>query len=387
MTRKEFIKMCGILGIGIPLQASLKSCSDNSGSTDFEGKVIVIGAGAAGLAAGYFLQQQGIDYEIVEASSVYGGRMKRDTSFADFPIPLGAEWLHVGTDVFAEIVNDSSVNIDVTTIGYDQENDVGLFEGEELSPAEMGFTIDRKFVNSTWFDFFEEYIVPSVQSKIRFNTAIQNIDYSDDTIRITTADGEITANKVIMTAPLKILQLGLINFMPALPNDKQEAIDNATVWDGFKAFIEFSEKFYETFTGFTITPEDAGQKLYYDAAYGQDSDKNILGLFSVGTGASPYLSLSDDELRDQMLSELDEIYDGKASASYVKHISQNWNNEPFIQGAYLYDNEDWQRVQKLAESVDDKIFFAGAAYGFSDDWSSVHTSAQAAKRAVEEIVG
>ena len=385
MTRKDFLKICGILGVGIPLQTSLKSCG-NSDNSDFEGKVIIIGAGAAGLAAGHLLSQRGIEFEILEASTMYGGRMKRDTEFADFPIPLGAEWLHVGTEIFDEIVNDSSINVSVETTGYNLDEDFALIEGEMYSLEDIGFTIDRKFINSTWFDFFEEYIVPSVSQNIRFETVVNQINYSEESIRIATSKGEFTADRVIVTVPLKMLQLDSIEFVPELPENKKEAIAEARVWDGFKAFIEFSEKFYPTIVGINITPENAGQKLFYDASYGQNTSSNILGLFSVGTGAQPYLNLNDEELIANLLNELDELFDGKASASYVKHTSQNWNAEPFIQGAYLIDEESPGVVRELAKSVDDKIYFAGAAYGFSDDWSSVHTSAMSAKRAVDEIL-
>ena len=385
MTRKDFLKICGILGVGIPLQTSLKSCG-NSDNSDFEGKVIIIGAGAAGLAAGHLLSQRGIEFEILEASTMYGGRMKRDTEFADFPIPLGAEWLHVGTEIFDEIVNDSSINVSVETTGYNLDEDFALIEGEMYSLEDIGFTIDRKFINSTWFDFFEEYIVPSVSQNIRFETVVNQINYSEESIRIATSKGEFTADRVIVTVPLKMLQLDSIEFVPELPENKKEAIAEARVWDGFKAFIEFSEKFYPTIVGINIAPENAGQKLFYDASYGQNTSSNILGLFSVGTGAQPYLNLNDEELIANLLNELDELFDGKASASYVKHTSQNWNAEPFIQGAYLIDEESPGVVRELAKSVDDKIYFAGAAYGFSDDWSSVHTSAMSAKRAVDEIL-
>ena len=102
MSRKEFMKICGILGMSLPFQTTLSSCSKND--ADFSGKVIIIGAGAGGLSAGYLLKQRGIEFEILEATSVYGGRIKVNTDFADFPIPLGAEWLHSNTSVFKEIV-------------------------------------------------------------------------------------------------------------------------------------------------------------------------------------------------------------------------------------------------------------------------------------------
>ena len=48
----------------------------------FKGKVIIIGAGAGGLSAGYLLAQQGTDFEILEASENYGGRIKINQEFA-----------------------------------------------------------------------------------------------------------------------------------------------------------------------------------------------------------------------------------------------------------------------------------------------------------------
>ena len=96
MTRKEFIKMCSLLGVGIPLQTTFSSCDDDATTVNGNDKIIIIGAGAAGLTAGYLLNQRGIEFEILEASSVYGGRMKRTNDFAEFPIPLGGEWLACG---------------------------------------------------------------------------------------------------------------------------------------------------------------------------------------------------------------------------------------------------------------------------------------------------
>ncbi len=388
MTRQEFIRICGLLGISIPLQSVLTSCKsdDDSIGTDFNGKVLIIGAGAAGLTAGYLLNQQGIEFQILEASSAHGGRMKRNIDFVDFPISLGAEWLHVERGVLDEIINNSSVQVTTETKPYDPNVDYGLFEGEEVSMADLGFSIDQKFISSSWFDFFEQYVVPSIQSKIMFDEVVQSIDYSGETIFINTSDSEFEADKVIVTVPVKILQGGSISFTPQLPDDKLDAINNVTVWDGFKAFIEFSQKFYPTAIGFNITPETAGQKLYYDAAYGQNSNRHILGLFTVGSGTLPYRQLSDSELIEYMLEELDTMFEGQASSNYVNHISQNWNNEPFAGGAYVYDHEDWRRIRTLGESVDNKLFFAGTVYTTGDDWSSVHTAARSAIRAVNEIL-
>ncbi|MEL6537649.1 MAG: FAD-dependent oxidoreductase [Bacteroidota bacterium] len=385
MTRAEFIKICGVLGIGLPLQSTLVSC--NPAALGPDGRVVIVGAGAAGLATAYLLRLQGIEVTVLEASTQVGGRMKRTTEFAEFPIPLGAEWIHTDPSILSELVNDPTNVVNIATTDYDPATDYGLFEGERISLAEAGFDGDHKFINSSWLDFFEEYILPDVQDRIQFNAVVEAIDYSEDIIRVRTSTEEFTADRVVVTIPLKMLQSGSIQFTPALPNSKQRAIDDATVWSGCKAFIEFSESFYPAFTGFNISPETAGQKLYYDAAYGQNTTQNVLGLFAVGTGADPYLALNDQALISFMLDELDALYDGQASQYYLKHTFQNWTAEPYIGGAYLYDHESFGRVRTLGDSVDNKVFFAGEAYTDGSNWGGVDAAIGAAQRVVSTLVG
>ncbi|MEM6648431.1 MAG: FAD-dependent oxidoreductase, partial [Bacteroidota bacterium] len=60
-----------------------------------------------------------------------------------------------------------------------------------------------------------------------------------------------------------------------------------------------------------------------------------------------------------------------------------WNADPFANGAYMVDYEDWRRVRTLGEPVGDTLYFAGDAYTTGDDWSSVHAAARSARRAVD----
>ncbi len=384
MTRKEFLQVCTTLGIGLPMMGAMSACNDNCDNSDFDGKVIIIGAGAGGLSAAYLLEQRGIDYEILEASAVYGGRMKINTEFADFPIPMGAEWQHTDQGIFDEIVNDESVTVDIETIGYSSLDIEAEWDNGTLNESPMQDT-DRKFVNSTWYNFFETYIVPAVAAKINYTTVVQAIDYSGDQISITTSNGMYTADRVVISVPVKILQDGDINFKPELPNSKTKALNNLTVWEGFKAFFEFSEQFYHTATYFNISPPKDGQKMYYDVAFGQNTEQNILGLFSVGKPAAEFSAMTDEELKNFILSELDEIYDGQATPNYIKHISQNWQNEPYIRAAYVTDQESWLRVGKLDDPVDCKLYFAGCSYTDGSDWSSVHTAARSARVAIDDL--
>src|SRR5688500_1189769 len=55
---------------------------------------IIIGAGAAGLAAAKLLQAAGHEVLILEAMNRIGGRIFTDKHFWNVPVELGAEFIH-----------------------------------------------------------------------------------------------------------------------------------------------------------------------------------------------------------------------------------------------------------------------------------------------------
>ncbi|MEM9051018.1 MAG: NAD(P)/FAD-dependent oxidoreductase [Bacteroidota bacterium] len=392
MKREEFLRLSALLGISLPLQSALIGCKKDEDNpegenpcTSFQGNVLIIGAGPAGMSAGYLLAQQGIDFQILEATSTFGGRTKTNDTFAEFPIPLGAEWIHSEETIFEEIVNDSSIDVDVNMVPYDPSIDYALSGGEQVSLGSIGLNLEQKFVGSSWRDFYAEFVLPSIEDKISYNTAVQSIDYSGDEVIVETAEGQYSATRVIVTVPVKLLQEDAIAFTPAMPSSKQQAIDNVKVWDGFKMFLKFTDKFYPAFTIIDVQPFWKGETLYYDAGYGQESGENILGLVGIGKGTLPYVELSEQERTDYVLAELDEIFEGQASLNYVDHIYKHWNNEPYARAAYVHYYEGAQRMQKLAQPLENKVFFAGDGYTGNLDYSSVHAAARSAKNTVEFI--
>lgn len=393
MNRREFIKICGLLGITLPLQSIATSHkTDNLTSTHASDTILIIGAGAAGLSLGYLLAQRGIDFQIIEASSTYGGRLKNTTTFADFPIPLGAEWLHVAEKELTNIVNNPNTDIKTQLQAYSGREKIGFYNNGKLHFSSLTDAFgddfsDKKFINSTWFDFFATYIVPSIRTKIRLNTQIVSINYQGKQVIATDHKGvTYQASKVIVTAPLKILQDGDIRFKPSLSTKKVNAIQTAPVWGGIKVFLKFTKRFYPTYLVFPDSETQTGQRAYFDAAYAQKTASNILGLFAIGSQAEQYQQLSGNAQRDYILNELDEIFDNKASATYVKHIVQDWNNEPFIRSAYLADVASSSISRTLSTSVNHKLFFAGDAYTQEDDWGGVHNAVRSARDVMKEIL-
>ena len=57
-------------------------------------KILVIGAGIAGLSAAWHLREAGIAATVLEARDRIGGRVWTDRDFAGFPVEFGAELIH-----------------------------------------------------------------------------------------------------------------------------------------------------------------------------------------------------------------------------------------------------------------------------------------------------
>lgn len=396
MDRRDFIRLCGLVGISLPFTACTapqqSPSLQPSAKAGQSKRILIIGAGAAGLTAGHLLGQLGFNYTILECSDRIGGRMKDAIGLADFPIPLGAEWLHTSAQALSDIINEPGTTRDHRLQGYLPTDPVGHYANGELTLSNLGHEFgqpfsDKKFIHSSWLDFYSSYLAPHVQRHIQFHKRVTRIDWSSNVVRTAVADGtEYQADAIILTVPLKMLQTEALEFSPPLPSSKREAIAAAPVWGGLKMFLSFSDRFYPTFLTFSDSETSFGQRLYYDGAHGHTSDVNILGLFAVGEQAKAYQAGSDSQRRDFVLSELDQIFAGAASRSYQDHVTQDWSQELNIASAYLADECPAWIPTALATTVADKLYFAGEAYTTDGDWGGVHNAARAARRVVNDIL-
>src|SRR3954463_14046957 len=75
-------------------------------------RVIVIGAGAAGLAAAAALDDSGVPFVVLEARDRIGGRLwtKHPTSLT-VPVELGAEFSHGAAEEVLEIADENALRV------------------------------------------------------------------------------------------------------------------------------------------------------------------------------------------------------------------------------------------------------------------------------------
>lgn len=348
-------------------------------------RVIVIGAGAAGMTAADRLLRRGIQVQVYEAGAQKGGRIRRLRGFADFPIDLGGEWIHTDPDILKTLSEASALSLGV--IDYNPKT-LTRWNGYNLRPVNWmsRFYWEYKFHRATWYGFFDAYVAPLSRPYTVLNAPVQTIDTRGSGVRVTLYDGRVDeADAVICTVPITILQQNRIRFLPDLPDHTRDGLNSIVMGDGVKVFLRFKERFYPDVVMFDNVLElllGSDPKIYYDAAFGKGSQDHVLGLFAVDHTARPYTQLDHNGILRRVLGELDDIFDGEASRCYLDHFIQNWSAEPWIRGGYSSDwDEDPRRV--LAPR-DGRLFFAGEALG-GDHQATVHGAAFSGADAAEML--
>ena len=352
-----------VLLLFLNLALSVMSCSKEEKSvnvkSEFQGNVIIVGAGAAGLAAAKKLEEKGIGYQILEATDKVGGRIQKNENFADFPIDLGAEWIHEDKSILNYLINQPENEPNIETILYQPMNvqqvvgnTISQIPNQDMIDYYADYITEYKFKNTTWYDYIDENFAQNIEQNIIYNSKVTTVDYTGNKVVLTTENGtEYQADKVILTVSVGVLKSNAISFNPPLSLEKTTAIQDVEFFPGFKLFMKFSDQFYPD----VITYESTGEKTYYDVAYGKGSQDHVLGLLVTGSSAEEYYSLSNsDAIVDSVIQELDGYFDGLASENYLgSYIYKDWGQQKYTQGTWTTNFQ--KSSKKLNASLDYKV--------------------------------
>lgn len=217
---------------------------------------------------------------------------------------------------------------------------------------------------------------------IRLNSKVTKIDYSTNPIIVHTDKDKYVAKKVVITVPHAVLKNNAINFIPKLPENKIQAINNLGVGNFLKVAVLYPEVFWDKDIEF-IRQLNPDWNMYIN--FSKIYKKPILIAIKTGTSAITAENLSANLLANQIHNNLEKIY-GKNIPNFIKAIKTNWHSSEYSMGAYSFiavgaTNADYK---VMAKPIANKLFFAGDATHTRFP-STIHGAYLSGLRAAREV--
>lgn len=134
---------------GMMFPSLLQSCApkDPPLKSVYDGKVIIIGAGISGLHAAKLIKDQNIDVEILEATSLFGGRIKVNPDFGDFPLEQGADFIYGNNNPWYSTVEGTGISLVEIP-----KNPIYFVDGQAKTESELSSNVDfqnaQSFINN-----------------------------------------------------------------------------------------------------------------------------------------------------------------------------------------------------------------------------------------------
>ncbi len=401
-------------------------------------EVVVVGGGAAGVAAARRLCDAGVDCLIVEARPRLGGRAWTVTDASGFGLDLGCGWLHSAeSNPWVAVAEKQGASIDKTPPPWARPSLDVVFpraEQDQFHEAMEAFFARLEQVAANEIDVpaavalepgcrwnglinaistyisgaewdrvsakdFDRYadsgvnwrVVEGLGSVVAaagadlpvvLDCPVRGIDHSGKRLRVETARGAIVADQVIVTIPSTLLAKEQLKFTPALPK-KTHAAQGLSLGLDDKLFmaLDGAEEFERDTRVFAHT-DRAATAAYQFRPLGRPQIEAYFG----GNLAAELEASGDGAFFDFAVSELVGVF-GSAFAHRLKPIRiHRWGLDPFALGAYSFALPGFADCRAtLAEPVDDRLFFAGEACS-THDFSTAHGGFNTGVAAADQVI-
>ena len=256
-------------------------------------------------------------------------------------------------------------------------------------------------LSTNWYDSDEEYSGNDVLLEkgfatltdfmakglsIELNQIVKQIDWSQPAVRIITERGEFTADQVIVTIPLGVLQAKSVTFTPALPAIKQNAIDKLGMGVLNKCYLRFPTTFWPIdLDWIDYIPEKHGQWAEW-VSFRRAMNQPVLIGFNAADYGTQIEALPDTEIVASAMTTLRTMF-GENTPNPVDYQITRWASDPFARGSYSFNavgSVPLMRVE-LARSVNNRLFFAGEA-SEQDYFGTAHGAYLSGLRAAGEVL-
>ena len=401
--------------------------------------VIVVGAGAAGLAAAHRLGERGISALVLEARNRTGGRAHTVMTAARYPVDLGCGWLHsADRNPWVTIARELGFAVDETLpgwggrlvrMGFSESQQADWFRTREefyerletvaaepdraaielLEPGNRWNTLLNAI--STWANGVEldrlsahdynRYASTDVNWRVRegygalvtkfgagvpmrLGSPVRRIDWSGRAVALESDAGTVRAKAIILTVPPSVIAAGGIAFAPDLPPAKLAAAHGLPLGVDNKLFLALEGEWPEIGANWHVlgSAERTRTAIYQLKPLGRP----LVEMFTGGELALEFERAGVAAMTAFALDELAGVFGSRIRSRLKPLASSAWARDPYARGSYSYalpghaeDRAVW------AEPIDERIFFAGEAVS-AHDFSTTHGAYLSGLAAAEQAL-
>ena len=421
LSRRGFL--AGASALAMTASGPLRAATSNP-------DIVVIGAGAAGLAATRTLRAAGRDVLLIEAGGRIGGRVHTDTSIFGMPYDLGAHWLHRanenpfvgyarknGFDVYPA-PDEQILYVGGRTANAAEQNAYSSAyqaaiaaisragrTGRDVSPAsvvpdggvwrdtvhfvigpwEMGKDFDHFSCTDWWSgedgkDWFCRQGFGAVVAHsargidAELGTRARTVKWGGGGVSVETDKGAISARACLVTVSTGVLAGGALRFDPALPGGKQDAFAGITMGTYNHIALQFKENVFGVGDDHYVihqVPNGDGGSPRATGILTNISGTNLSFCEVGGAFARDLEQEGRSGMIDFALGEVRKMLGSKVDGQLVKGHATAWSRNRLTLGSYASAEPGSQHLRKaLRAPVGDRIWFAGEACSRSE-WATV----------------
>jgi monoamine oxidase len=405
-------------------------------------EVVVIGAGAAGIAAARRLAAAGRRFALVEASARVGGRCITDTSLFGVPFDRGARWVRSpDANPVAKLAAQAKLELYPAPPGQTlrigrrnaREGEMEFFLSslgrasraiadagrakvdiaaakalpkifEEWNPVidfvlgPYGCTKDLTDVSAYDFarqperdaDAFCRQGYGTLLAKladglpVRLSTPVTAIDWAHNAVSVETPKGTLTARAVIMTASTNVLMGSSIRYRPGFPKRHLDALAKLSLGSLDHIALELEGNPLGLRPDDLVFEKAAGNRT---AALLAHAGGTPLCLIDVGgrfgksladQGEAAMVAFATDWLAD--------LYGADVKKAVKRGHATRWSKEPYVLGASSVAAPGAQPGRRvLMEPLNNRIWLAGEAV-HETLWGTVNGAWESGERAAEAVI-
>lgn len=403
----------GALACAVGMDALRRPASAAPQGRAFDVDAVVVGAGAAGIAAARRLRALGRTCVVLEARPRVGGRVFTDRSLGA-PWDAGALYIHwsernpwtaFAREAGLETVDSATLSggwrfVDRTGDTRPRRGgfsaiqslldpdvapvpDVSLIErigGPEAEGASAALSIARMALGDeperiSALDYArlwsgDDLVAPQGYGTlveraakgldIRLSTPVTAVDWSGAGVRVATDAGMVSARAAIVTLPVGVLKSGAVRFTPQLPQRTRDGLAGLGMGALSKIALKFNGERFGVPTGMDIFERLGPRASFNFECWAWDRDL-VIATFG-GDHARDVVARGEAGAVSLALDEFAKIVGAKARDAFVAGRLAGWSADPFSLGCYSHARPGHANARALlAEPVGDRLWFAGEA--------------------------